>query len=215
MRKAAASLLAVLLLLGCSQPASSSSVPEVTPVPVAEDEYAAGNVILKIKETDMDGYRWLDDNDPAFAQVSMTESFRILEEKGTALVLFSYDWCPWCNRAVPVLNKVLKENGIKGIYVDIYEPEIAELEKEARMEVIDKLYSLLDPVLDHEKNPETGKIEPAMYVPLVIAVKDGEIVDHHTSLVSSFDLVDDDTVMTEEQNEELAGYYQRLIDKVK
>ena len=78
MRKAAASLLAVLLLLGCSQPASSSSVPEVTPVPVAEDEYAAGNVILKIKETDMDGYRWLDDNDPAFAQVSMTESFRIL-----------------------------------------------------------------------------------------------------------------------------------------
>ena len=110
---------------------------------------------------------------------------------------------------------MLKENGIKGIYVDIYEPEIAELEKEARMEVIDKLYSLLDPVLDHEKNPETGKIEPAMYVPLVIAVKDGEIVDHHTSLVSSFDLVDDDTVMTEEQNEELAGYYQRLIDKVK
>ena len=113
MRKFTASLLAVLLLLGCSQPASSSSAPEVTPASVAEDEYAAGNVILKIKETNMSGYRWLEDDDPAFAQVTMTESFRIFEEKGTALILYSYDTCPWCNRAVPVLNKVLKENGIK------------------------------------------------------------------------------------------------------
>ena len=215
MKKLTASLMAVLMLLGCSQPASSSSAPEVTPASVAEDEYAAGNVILKIKETNMSGYRWLEDDDPAFAQVTMTESFRIFEEKGTALILYSYDTCPWCNRAVPVLNKVLKENGIKGVYVDIYEQEIADLEKEARMEVIDKLYGLLDPVLDHEKNPETGKIEPAMYVPLVVAVKNGEIMDHHTSLVPGFEMKDEDTQLTDEQKAELAKYYQRVIDEIK
>lgn len=215
MKKITALFAAALLLCGCSAaPSSASETPSETPVPVAEDEYAAGDVILKIKETDMSGYRWLEDTDPAFVQVTMEESFRLFEEKGTALILYSYDTCPWCNRAVPVLNAALKAAGMKGVYVDIYEQEIKDMDKDVRMAVIDKLYKNLDAVLDHETNPETGKVESAMYVPLVVAIKDGEILDHHTSLVESFEMKDEDTQMTDEQNAELKSYYDRLIKEV-
>ena len=217
MKKYISSLLIVLSLLGCSvtpSSSASSAEPEPTPDVLADDEIRAGSVILKTKELDMGGYRWLDDPEPAFVQISMTEAFRLFDEGGTALMLFSYDTCPYCNRAVPVLNKALKESGATCIYVDIYEEEIRALSKDEFTAMLDVLTFYLDSALDHETNPETGKLEPVMYVPLAVAVIDGQPVDHHTSLVDGSSVATDEDQLTDEQKQELQSYYERLIKRL-
>ena len=216
MKKLFSSMLIVFALAGCSVTTSSSSAePVKTPETIGEDEFAAGAAILKKKDTDMSGYRWLDDPNPAFVQIPMMEVFKLMEEGGTGLLLLSYPDCPWCNRAVPVLNQTLKENGITGIYGDIYEDEIRAMTREEWDLFQKDLYVCLDAALDHQTNPDTGKMDAVMYVPLVIAVKDGKIVDHHTSLVESFKMEHDDDQLTDEQKKELKSYYERLIERIR
>ena len=208
MKKLYISLLAVMLA-GCSAAGVSASAVSSS----AEEEESG--LILNTKELDMDGYWWLDDDDPAFIQISFTESFRLFEEGGTGMLVYSYPDCPYCNRAVPVLNEAAKEKGIKVYYVDVYEPEMTtDTTEEQFYEDLYHLYDLLDPILEKMTNETTGEIEPAFYVPEVVAIKDGEIVGHHCSLTDDFVLEDSETQMTDEQRQELKDDYLRLIDLV-
>ena len=52
-----------------------------------------------------------------------------------------------------------------------------------------------------------------MYVPEVVAIKDGEIVGHHLSLVDSFD-GSKQNEMNEDQKSELQNIYVELIKKL-
>ena len=72
-----------------------------------------------VEETaDLSGYQWLYDDEPAFSLITLKESIRLFSEKGSGILVYSSDTCPWCNRAMPVLNEVLKEYGVKAYYVD-------------------------------------------------------------------------------------------------
>ena len=55
--------------------------------------------------------------------------------------------------------------------------------------------------------------EPVMYVPEVVAIKDGKIVDHHLSLVDSFDSSVQNE-MNEDQKLELINIYLDMIKKL-
>ena len=120
---------------------------------------------------------------------------------GTGILFYSYPTCPWCNRAVPVLNEVAKVMGIHVYYVDVYEAELMDatgktFSAEGKA-VIQSLLSHFDSILKHETNKNTGKTEPVLYTPEVVAIKKGAIVDHHTSLVSSFNMQNDDSQLTD------------------
>ena len=210
MKKTMSVLLAAVMLCGCSGTGSSSAAPSSSSSAPEPGE----NVKLNTVELDMDGYYFLEDKDPAFIQVTTEESFRIFDEKGTYIILYSYDTCFWCNRGVPVLNDAAKEEGIKVVYVNVYEDAFTTLPKEERMRIYNSMIAHLEPALDLEYNQETGKMEPAMYTPLVVAVKNGEIVDHHTALVESFEPVDDSSVLNDEQKEELKNIYKRVIESI-
>ncbi len=211
----------VVLLAGCSASKPVSSVkptetpeptPETTPettteVEVVEQLTINNPIQLKTKTLQMSGYQWLNDPNPAFEQITMKESLRLYEEGGTGIIFYSYDTCPWCNRAVPVLNQAAKELGVKSYYVDVYEPEVTE-------DLVQQLFTDVDEILSHEKSEKTGNIEPVFYTPEVIAVKDGKIVSHHTALVDSFELQDEDDQMSEEENEELKKIYQDMIRSI-
>lgn len=216
MKKAGIVFLTGVILTGCGS-STSASLPSSTPVStLAPDEAQAGNIVLKTKTLDMSGYQYLEDDDPAFIQITFDEMLRLFQEDGTGVVLLSYDTCPWCNRAVPVLDEAAKIEGINVFYVDIYEDEMMKDKTEEEWnEALDTFYSYADSILTHETNEDTGEEEPVLYVPLVIGIKNGEITGSHTSLVSSFTLTDETVQLTDAQHDELLADYEEVIESIR
>jgi predicted bacteriocin transport accessory protein len=216
-------VLCLLLLCGCTSSAASSSSsasPSAsatvgTTADPAKKVTITNSITLTSKTLDMSGYKYLSDKSPAFIQITMKESLRLIDEKGSGIVLYSYATCPWCNRAVPVLNEVAKEMGIHIYYVDVYEAELMSSDGKSfsteGKAVIQSMLSHYDTILRHEANETTGKVEPTLYTPEVVAIKQGMITSHHTSLVDDFTMNSEADQLSEAQTAELAGIYEELI----
>lgn len=186
--------------------ATASASAEATP--------NAGSLDLTTQELDMSAYRFLTDDDPAFIEVSTAESLRLFSEGGTGIVVYSYESCEWCNRIIPILNTAAKEYGIEVFYVNIYSDDFLAKDSTDQANIIQSLYDVLTPILDTELNEETGEYEPQFRVPLVVAVKDGEITAHHVGIVDSFTLDFDnldDYQVTEDQQAELIELYKEMF----
>lgn len=207
-------LLAALLLAGCSAGGSTASSAS----PSADQSgNNAGAISLEAEPADMSAYQFLDDDDPAFLEVSTQESLKLFVN-GTGIVVYSYETCPWCNRIIPVLDQAAKEYGIKVFYVNIYSDSFMALSNEEKSNEIQALYQCLDPILERETDPDTGEEEPVMQVPEVVAVKDGEIVGHHMGIVDGFTLDTDhldEYQLSDSQKEELKDIYLDLFSKIR
>lgn len=160
------------------------------------------SVELNTYDADMSGYKWLYDSEPAFTEITLEESIRIFKEKGSGILYYGYAGCPWCERAVPILNKVAKETGVTVYYINVH--------FQTTMEAYNELMTYISPIL--EKDSEG---EPVFKVPEVIAVKDGEITDHHLALVEDFKIENDDSQMSDIQKKELEDIYLNLIQSAK
>lgn len=143
-------------------------------------------------------YEFMDQKDDlTFVEISLEDSLRIFSEKGSGVIIWGYSTCYWCNRAMPELNKVAVDLGVKVYYVDA--------NKGATDEEFMQLKEALDPVLEEDEDGEK-----VIYVPQMVAVKNGEIVGGHLSLVDSYDEEVQDQ-LTDEQKEELQGIYRDII----
>lgn len=158
----------------------------------------------------------LEDNNP-FVYASVDDAIKALEN-GTGIIYFGYSSCPWCRNAVNVLQHV---NINEILYVDMSD-------QRDTYEVIDgvltktkdgtdgyyKLLELLDSVLEDYLVDGIPTGEKRMYVPLVVGVKEGEIVGSHEATV---DLNDGQTAydaLTDDQQEELKDVYDGIVSKV-
>jgi len=164
---------------------------------------------LNGEKADMSNYYHLQDDDPAFIEVSMAESHRLFKNKMTGVILYSYEDCPFCNLAVPILNEAAKENDYPVYYVNVYNEELMNLPRKERVAIQEQMMQDIDEVLDVDENGE-----PELLVPLVIAVKHGKIIESHTSLVDNFAPDDISDVMSDEQNARLKEIYIDLIHSV-
>lgn len=204
MKKMLTAMLAVTLLAGCN---STASQPAATSTP--ENTNNAGAINLNATKADMSAYAFIEDDDPAFLEVTTEESLRMFVN-GTGVVVYSYETCPWCNRILPILDEAAKEYGTEVFYVNIYSDAFMALDNEEKSDQINALYQCLDPILEKEKDPETGEDKAVMQVPEVVAVKDGEIVSHHMGVVDDFSLDPehlDEYQVTDEQKQELKEIY--------
>ena len=103
MKKMLTAMLAVTLLAGCN---STASQPAATSTP--ENTNNAGTINLNATKADMSAYAFIEDDDPAFLEVTTEESLRMFVN-GTGVVVYSYETCPWCNRILPILDEAAKE----------------------------------------------------------------------------------------------------------
>lgn len=217
-------LLVTGMLVGCTstpteETAVTTSTPTSTPIAsIDSSEVAAGNITVSTKDLEMDDYYLLEDEDPAFYQITFDDSLRIFTEGGTGVILYSYPTCPWCNRAVPVLNEAAKDLGMNIFYVYIYENEmVVEKTEEEWNATLDTFYEVASKALPTDVDVETGEETPVFKVPLVIAVKDGKITSSHYSLVNGFTITSEDdttSVLTDSQHEELLEIYKELIESI-
>lgn len=204
MKKTITAILAAIMLTGCN---STASEPSATSTP--ENTNNAGAINLNATKADMSAYAFIEDEDPAFLEVSTEESLRLFVN-GTGVVVYSYETCPWCNRILPILDEAAKEYGTEVFYVNIYSDTFMALTAQEKSDQINALYQCLDPILEREKDPETGEDKAVMQVPEVVAIKDGEIKSHHMGVVDDFSLDPDhldEYQVTDEQREELKQIY--------
>ncbi len=187
MKKILAVFLAALTLAGCADTSKKYEPVTIT-----------NPVELETLTPVLDGYEFLEDSDPVFREITLAESVRMFEEKGSGILYYGRVGCFWCQRMVPALNEAAKEMGVEVYYVDV--------DLQTSKEAYDKLVTYIESIF--EVNEKTGKGE--FKVPEVIGVKNGEITGHHLSLVSSFD-PDKQDVLTDEQYEELKTIYKDII----
>ena len=200
---------AAVMLVGCTPTSEGSAVnTETAPAETETPKTVITNQVdirTLNDPADLSGYQWLEDDEPAFVEISLQESIRMFSEGGSGIVVYSSDTCPWCNRAIPILNEVLKEKGVRAYYIDTNQPIASDAV--TSMELYNELCGYISSIF--ETNDEG---EPTFQIPEVIAVKDGEIVGHHLSLVDGFVLSDSDVQMDDSQKEELRTIYRELIE---
>ena len=197
MKKILTCLLAVVLLAGCFNKTDSKKNTSSDTLTITN------KVSLTSTKADMKGYKWIRNDVADFQLITLKESLRMFEEGGTGILYYGYDECAWCNRAVPELNEVAKELNLTIYYVDAS----AKVEKDDYK----KLLEYIDPVLKVNSSGEKG-----FYVPAVIGVKNGKLVDYHVSLLDSFELSKDDPnkQLSDAQKQELQDIYRKIAKEV-
>lgn len=130
---------------------------------------------LNKTEADMSGYHYLQDDHPAFEQITLEESFRLFENNQSGVVLYSRTSCEFCNAAVPILNEAAKDCNVKIMYVDIDDPEFISLPLSDQKELVDHLTELVSSLLDDNN----------LLIPLVVGVKNGKITGSYVGLTDS------------------------------
>ena len=197
MKKILTCLLAVVLLAGCFNKTESKKNTSSDTLTITN------KVSLTSTKADMKGYKWIRNDVADFQLITLKESLRMFEEGGTGILYYGYDECAWCNRAVPEFNEVAKELNLTIYYVDAS----AKVEKDDYK----KLLEYIDPVLKVNSSGEKG-----FYVPAVIGVKNGKLVDYHVSLLDSFELSKDDPnkQLSDAQKQELQDIYRKIAKEV-
>lgn len=197
MKKILTCLLAVVLLAGCFNKTEGKKNASSDTLTITN------KVSLASTKVDMKGYKWIRNDVADFQLITLKESLRMFEEGGTGILYYGYDECAWCNRAVPELNEVAKELNLTIYYVDAS----AKVEKDDYK----KLLEYIDPVLKVNSSGEKG-----FYVPAVIGVKNGKLVDYHVSLLDDFELSKDDPnkQLSDAQKQELQDIYRKIAKEV-
>lgn len=165
------------------------------------------------------------DKENIIKYASIKEAIEMIDN-GTGVIYFGYPECPWCRSMISSLLEAANSTSVEEIlYVNMYDVRdrlslnennevITEVEaKKGYFDLLKVLDSILDDyvlVTNDDQIINTG--EKRIYVPLVVFVKNGEIVGYHTDTVASQDnpyiLLDDD------QKEELVDIYKSNIQKV-
>lgn len=165
------------------------------------------------------------DSDNMIKYIGLEEAIDIIKND-TGVIYFGYPSCPWCRNAVPVLLDAASSTSLDTIYyVNAYNiRDVKEIDDDGNIVTInegDRLYDDLLEVLDDILDPYTltldnGEVidlgEKRLYVPMVLFVKDGEVVSYHLSTVDSQE--DPSISLNDSQRDELYNIYLDGINNV-
>lgn len=141
-------------------------------------------------------YEWIDHE-------TIQNGIYYLTDKSEDRVLyFGFENCPWCVEAKPILKEVASEYKLPVHYIDTQKG----LSKEQKEEVAGYVHDFRSEYFDEDGNFH-------FYVPSVMVVKNGKVVDAHTGTVDSHDA--HERKMTEEEKEELKDKYEDMLSKIK
>ena len=187
-----------ILLFGCK------------PIPESQNSNTTETlnlVYVDQKESDLKSYTFLADDNPAFKEITFESSIKFFTEGYSGILYYGKVGCPWCERAVPILNAIAKDNNISIYYIDANKG-MGETKRE-REENYANLSKYISDSFQEDSNGKKG-----MFVPDVIAVKNGKMVAYHVSLVDDYDIHKNDQ-LSESQKQELYNIYQQMINATK
>ena len=203
MKKLLTCFLALSLLTGCGSRTHDEKNTAGTSTSEEQKQLTITSAVeLDSERNDMSGYSWITGEKGVYNEVSLRESVRLFAENGTGVIYYGYVGCPWCERAIPELNKVMVELNLPVYYVDASHRD-------------DEAYDALLPYVQDDLREEEG--EPVFYVPYVVGVKNGKIVKSQIALVSDYsnkDTSDPTDQMNDSQKKELQDIYRSIFESV-
>ena len=137
--------------------------------------------------------------DNVFCYKTIDEIINILEH-GTGVVYLGFPECPWCKEYVIYLNEVAKNSGCDKVY---YFNILND-----RKDNTKKYQEIVNILKDYLPYDEEGN--KRIYVPAVIAVKDGKIISFDDE--TSKDTKGYDTPQEYWENEDLDGLKKKLAE---
>lgn len=153
-------------------------------------------------KADMSGYDKLKTKDHHFITSSMDELLQAEKNKKSGVYYMGYLDCPWCQDAVPILEEAAKEKGVYVNYVAIRDTSHnITFDDKAK----EQFFSWASKSL-----PKDDKGEPTLYVPFVIVMKDGKIIQTHDGTVKGHDANKRD--LTEKEKDALKDIYKKMIE---
>jgi len=157
-----------------------------------------GNDVCDVdKQADMSAYENFMDEKHQFIEIPMSDFLKKLDADGSGIYYFGYATCPWCVEAVPIMNEAAKAKDLPIYYID----KKADTSDEASAAAIEERLA------DILQSDENGK--PHLYVPLVVVMKDGDIIAHHSDTVEGHDA--HERKMTKEEQEQLKAVYEDMF----
>lgn len=186
-----------------------------------KEEYEALNNTVRKS----DGQTYGTMNIPKDNPIKYTTAKEALEvlDSNSAIIYIGAPWCPWCRNAIPVLFDLAEKYEVENIYYieldDIksnYEVENGKLKQTSKgtddyYALLDKLKDRLDDYVitdDDGKKYDTG--EKRIFMPYVIAVRDGEVVGDKVGTVTLNSGQNKYDSLTQEQVEQLTKTYEKL-----
>ncbi len=157
--------------------------------------------------------------------ISAKEAIKVINNEN-AIIYFGANWCPWCRNAVEVLIESAEKYNVDTIYYvdmdklrNIWEVKNGKLlkvqnEGDGYYDLLKSLDEVLDndtyKINDNDKEYDTK--EKRIYMPFVIEVKNGNIVDFHTGTVDLKKKQSKYDKLTNSQKEELLNIYDKFMD---
>lgn len=161
--------------------------------------------------------------------ISALEAIDIIKNK-TGIIYFGENWCPWCRNAVEVLFAAADQNDLETIYYvepdtvknlwEVHNGKLIKTQEEkegyyALLEALDEVLSEDNYILKDEDGNLYDTGEKRIYMPFIIAVKNGNIIGSHSGTVSLNEGQTKYDKLTSEQYDELYEIYDQLIRSVK
>ena len=158
--------------------------------------------------------------------INLEEAVDIIKN-GTGLIYFGFPNCPYCRSIVPTLLNKVEKSDLKELYyldmTDLRDTYEVQDERAICTKLGDDLYYELLSILDNyledyvvtdENGIEYDAGEKRVYVPLVVAVQDGFIMDTHSNSVDLNESQSPYDPLTKNQLDELGVIFQNLIDTI-
>ena len=176
----------LLLLTGCIN--TPEQTTDATEISQTGSQITSGTLTFKAE------YEALNDNEHPHMNVPEKLNIHILSfdqtqamlNSGSGILFFWFPSCPWCRNLLPELFAAMEKSNVKDLYYfnpkeirdqkELVEGKIV-VKKESTPEY-DRLLNKLDEILPEYKGLNNPKIK-RLYVPTVLVIKDGKVVNHH------------------------------------
>ena len=165
--------------------------------------------------------------DHRFYYVTMDEALQLLDDESfNGILYFGFPGCPWCQVVMPLLHEVSQETNTDVFYVsrrhDLREGEWVDWDEEMAWWLYERIemnwiYEEVDEDADEDALPVP--IRPNIFVPQIIHLRNGVIVDHHRGTFEGHDIEGegDDRYLpelTESEHDTLFETYMRIFSGV-
>lgn len=136
-----------------------------------------------------------------FNEIDFDSAIAYFTNQKSGVLYFGFSDCPWCKEAAPVLKEVANEYDIDVQYVKTRDEERNLLYNEEQKAQITPY------IQEYMSNNDEGVL--TLYVPLVLVVKDGKVIDGHQGTLEEHNAKERE--MTTEEKEELTNIYKALM----
>ena len=138
-------------------------------------------------------------------KLTLMKPFNTSLKKNQVFYILDFQVVLGAKEAKPILKKIAKDNGIDIQYVKVRDEEKNRL-------YTDEQKAIIEPYIqDYMTNNDEDVL--TLYVPLVLVVKNGKVIDGHEGTSESHDATE--RKMTNDEKEQLTKIYTKLMSEAK